>query len=120
MKKTVHFIWTVVAGSLYIGLVLALSGCIFNNSTKDRHLDFIKNSELYVGQNMYASHWKNRNAGPSYIGSKTLPNGNIENKYILHVKAACNFFYEYEPQSGLIVKFRFEESVLYDCRLTGA
>lgn len=55
------------------------------------------------------------------LSRKKLPNGNLEDGYQYGlVVGRCLYFYEYEPESGRIVGFRYEESQLYGCRLTGA
>ncbi len=64
---------------------------------------------------MYSPSWQNYNK-EDVIKTTTLPNGNIENEYKWYGKGGCRSFYEYEPNSGLIVGFRFEEDKKYDCQ----
>ena len=47
-----------------------------------------------------------------YIASKTLQNGNIENEY--KFRGTCRYFFEFNPESRLVVNWRFEGSVR-DC-----
>lgn len=55
------------------------------------------------------------------ISSKALGNGHLEDEYEYFPSVGrCRYFYEYEADTGLIVGFRFEESVQYACRMTGA
>jgi hypothetical protein len=54
------------------------------------------------------------------LSNTKLPNGNLEDEYDASLRGKrCRYFYEYEPQSGVIVGFRFEESEPYACRITG-
>lgn len=46
------------------------------------------------------------------IGTRKLQNGNIENEYFL--RGTCRYFYEIDPKTRLIVRFRFEGNVK-DC-----
>jgi len=41
-----------------------------------------------------------------YLGSKSLPNGNIENEY--QYIRTCRYFFEYDPETRTIVNWRFE------------
>ncbi|MCL2761517.1 MAG: hypothetical protein FWD70_07730 [Desulfuromonadales bacterium] len=42
----------------------------------------------------------------TFIDSKELPNGNIENKY--KYRRTCVYFYEIDPKTHIIVGARFE------------
>lgn len=42
------------------------------------------------------------------IDSKVLPNGNIENGYLF--RGTCRYFFEYAPDTKVIVGWRFEGS----------
>lgn len=81
---------------------------------------WLRTRNSYIGQSMYSQHWQRLNASDKLIGSKILSNGNVENEYENFFVRTCHYFYEYEPRSGLIVKFRFEEDSKYACRASGA
>lgn len=49
-----------------------------------------------------------------YIGSKVLQNGNTENEYQFH--GSCHYFFEYDPETRIIVGWRFEGSER-DCEI---
>ena len=109
------------------GIVCGLAGCtlFIDTSIQARHNWWLEDAHKRIEQNpnMYAPYWRNKNKDPRFMGSRTLPNGNIEDQYydgLLRNKEKCHYFYEYEPKSGLIVNFRFEEKEKYDCRATGA
>ena len=111
-----------------------LTGCMMCFDCRQKLQDmWLTGARIRIeqNQNMYAPYWRNKNKDPRFMGSRTLPNGNIEDRYfdsggaIRGVNGApafypCHYFYEYEPKSGLIVNFRFEEKEKYDCRATGA
>jgi len=44
---------------------------------------------------------------PQPISVKQLPNGSIEREYWLR-KGACRFFYEYDPNTEIIIRWRYE------------
>jgi hypothetical protein len=112
-----------------------LSGCLLfiDTSVQARHNWWLEShlEHMKTHPNIYAPYWANRASGDNFVGSKTLPNGNIEDEYFDGLSDGrhkgngvfihnCIYFYEYEPKSGLIVNFRFEEKEKYDCRATGA
>ena len=45
--------------------------------------------------------------GSGKIESRELPNGNIENTYAYYLDG-CIKFYEFDPETRIIVNFRFE------------
>lgn len=112
---------------LSVGFLCLLTGCVLfvDFSVQARHNWWLEDQHKLVAQNpnIYAPYWANKNKNEFFMGSKTLPNGNIEDQYyygVLREKGKCLYFYEYEPKSGLIVNFRFKEKKKYDCRATGA
>ena len=124
--KRYHSIFLVVF--LLIGVSTAMTGCVFNNSVQGRHEMFIDGMNSYVGTKTINYHEK---SGAAAISKKFLANGNIENEYGYATSFVispdgkggtfhCHYFFEYQPQSGLIVKFRFEETSKYACRGSGA
>lgn len=126
-------LFTFLRIAFLVGFTSSLMGCLnwCFDCRGELQESWIENKRLYIGQNIYAPNWANRANGYGFVGSKTLPNGNIEDQYfdgfadhrdkdkgvLIH---NCSYFYEYEPKSGLIVNFRFEEKKKYDCRATGA
>jgi hypothetical protein len=103
---------------------LVVSACagIFTVDKKGDHEAWLRTNKLELQgiPNMYMPAWRYRNQSNRFVGSVVLSNGNIENEYIGYSAKPCRTFYEYEPESGLIVGFRFEEKNQYDCRVTGA
>ncbi len=56
-----------------------------------------------------------------FLGDRPLPNGNLEAGFIWwHTQPRCRYYYEYEPKTGAIVGFRFEESERFACRISPA
>ncbi len=120
---------------LSLGILCLLAGCLLfiDTSVQARHNWWLEGhlEHMKTHPNIYAPYWANRASGYGFVGSKTLPNGNIEDEYFDGFSDVrdkrngvfihnCIYFYEYEPKSGLIVNFRFEEKKKYDCRATGA
>ncbi len=87
-----------------------------DTSPEGRHARFLSNGQGRIGDNMYSPSWQNYNK-EDVIKTTTLPNGNIENEYKWYGEGGCRRFYEYEPNSGVIVGFRFEEDKKYDCQV---
>lgn len=86
---------------LFVGLLVVLfSGCL------SPHENFKLCMGANVGRKINGSdrsHW----AIPEYfVGSKSLPNGNIENEY-KYIRT-CRYFFEYDPETRIIVNWRFE------------
>ncbi len=85
-------------------LMLILSSCsaLTPHENFKAHMDF----------NMGSSIDEPREAGVALskylLSSRTLLNGNIENKY-RHVRS-CRYFFEYNPETRNIVGWRFEGS----------
>lgn len=100
-------------------LPLLLSGCVlFMDNTPDgMHKRWIKKMESQIGKgNMHV--YRQRGG---FIGDRVLPNGNLEAGFGLYYpEPKCRYYYEYEPKTGVIVGFRFEESERFACRVTGA
>jgi hypothetical protein len=109
---------------LLVLMPIAVSACagIFTVDKKGDHEAWLRTRKLQLqtNPNMYMSTWQQTNKGSNFVRRVVLPNGNIENEYIGYSAKPCRTFYEYEPESGLIVGFRFEEKNQYDCRVTGA
>ena len=112
---------------LSLGILCLLAGCLLfiDTSVQARHNWWLEDAHKRMEQhpNMHGPYWANKKNNEFFMGSRTLPNGHIEDQYyygVLREKGKCLYFYEYEPKSGLIVNFRFEEKEKYDCRATGA
>jgi len=92
------------------GLILALSSCA-NLFGPTPHENFQNHMMLAVGvrlDNPYT--WADPNR---LVSESQLLNGNIENEYILMSvgpQANCRYFYEYDPETRIIVGWRFEGS----------
>jgi hypothetical protein len=97
-------------------------------SVEGRHKMWRDEMLKNVGQkNMYdCSYWicGYRKIDYIFLGDTKLSNGNLEAGYShalnREVTKVCRYFFEYEPKTGLIVGFRFEESESFACRITGA
>ena len=102
--------------------LLFLTGCY------NVHQIWVDQSKAMLGKNI-ALH-KKFHENPrlsSYVREEVLlPNGNIEAGYDdgfmpkRNGKYPCRYYYEYEPKSGLIVGFRFEEDFKHACVVSGA
>lgn len=124
MKEVLRiFLWRF----FLLNIWLVLGGCAFDHSQKGLHESFIVGKNFIVGKKTISFYEKR---GARTISVKALSNGNIENEYVTAnsfvAEAArnsgvfhCHYFYEYEPQSGLIVKFRFDEKSQYACKTSG-
>ena len=63
-----------------------------------------------------------------FLGESELKNGNKERGFRDGWPDSktptrfpqCRYFYEYDPKTGVIVGFRFEESERFACRISGA
>ena len=99
--------------------LLFLTGCY------NLHQIWVDDQQSFVGRNIYEifSPFKFFEHPSPVLGQTMLKNGNIEIGYgALSVervdgKYPCRSFYEYEPKSGLIVGFRFEEDYKDACRI---
>lgn len=111
---------------IWWGLLFVISGCIA--TTGSRVESFKRYYSSLVGKSISGIERSLGNV--IFIGVKSAGNGNLEQEYAnnwMRVRAPgtekivyqCHFFYEYEPQSGLIVKFRFEEKVKDACQTPG-
>jgi hypothetical protein len=114
-------------------LSVFLSGCVYSlagidMSAEGRHKQWVIHMQKNVGlKNMYdCTYWicGYRKLDYIFLGDKKLPGGNFEAGYNYWLDSkntrVCKYFFEYEPSSGLIVGFRFEEPERLACRFTGA
>ena len=117
-------------GFSLLTVLLILQGCgAWDFSDKGLHEAFVIHHNTYVGKKTIAYVELN---GLRPISTKLLSNGNMVNEYFggpfrypdVSLKGGydspCHYFYEYKPQTGLIVGFRFEGKFKYACRETGA
>ena len=92
-------------------LAALFSGCM---SSLTPHENFISLMNHNVGDSIDDPRVVG-SAEPKYLlESKSLPNGNIENTY--QGRGSCRIFFEYNPQTRIIVAFRFEGTE-QDCEI---
>lgn len=85
-------------------LTSILSGCAF--SAGSPHENFKSHLYAEVGksiENAPSYSWRHEK---DLIAAKSLPNGNIENKY--RYRGSCVYFFEIDPKTRTIVGARFE------------
>lgn len=88
-----------------LGYMLASCGYYADLYNVDRmHEEFILISQKWIGQSIDRF---DENYGSGKIESRELPNGNIENAYGFSY-GRCIEFYEFDPETRIIVNFRFE------------
>lgn len=113
------------------GLVILSSCSLFTDNSprglQQRWLVWVRDGAM--GKNIYnckSAEVKKQpcdisHGGYKPLSTKTLPNGNMEDEYeFRRAPNRCLYFYEYEVDTGRIVGFRYEETRLYGCRVTGA
>lgn len=111
--------------------LLLLSGCFyrvagFDMSVEGRHGIWVHLMKKKIGESVFqcppaGGCYQDRGPGSLFQGDTLLENGNKEAAYIWwHTQPRCRYFFEYEPRTGLIVGFRFEEAQRYACRISGA
>jgi hypothetical protein len=108
--------------SVLLTACYALAG--LDMSVEGRHKLWVEDMESQVGKgNMYeCRYWICLDRKEKiFLGDVSLPNGNLEAGFIWwHTQPRCRYYYEYDPKSGVIVGFRFEETERYACRISGA
>ena len=107
--------FAVLVRLIWLSLTFAVTGCV---TTTGYRVDlFMAHGNSYVGKTISQAE---RGFNSIHLGIKTLSNGNSEKEYIhFWMRDKCHFFYEYEPKSGLIVKFRIEEKEKNACQAPG-
>jgi len=100
MSKIKHFC---LGGSL----LLVLSSCA-NLFGPDPHENFKESIGFYVGYSIDKPRLPGVTRREIFLSSRMLPNGNIENKY--KYVWSCRYFFEYDPETRMIVGWRFEGS----------
>jgi hypothetical protein len=110
---------------------LFLSGCFYSlagidMSFEGRHKMWLEDMRKVIGKNMFTCEsgvrcFQYRGQGSLFQGDTLLENGNKEASYLWwHTQPRCRYFFEYEPRSGEIVGFRFEETERFACRISPA
>ncbi len=79
-------------------LVLTLSSCI------SPHENFKDHMQVNVGRSI--DNTRSWVRPDRYLGNTVLENGNIENEY-KYIRT-CRYFFEYDPETRIIVNWRFE------------
>lgn len=124
MKRSLQLAWRWFAATTIAGLLSAcysLAG--LDMSVEGRHKMWVAKMQTLVGRaNMFdCSYWicTQRSEDGVFLGDAILANGNKESGYS-HWRGKCLLFFEYDPKTGVIVGFRFEESERFACRISGA
>jgi hypothetical protein len=116
-------------------LVALISACYtiagIDMSIEGRHKLWIDEKKKILGENVYGcAFWfcVDHQRSDLFIGEANLSNGHKErgfrygrfdlNNPLLFPQ--CHYYYEYDPKTGVIINFRFEESERFTCRLSGA
>lgn len=86
-------------------LLMSLSACI---SSVTPHENFKSLMAHNVGSSIDNPNVAGSTYYKSLVGSNSLPNGNIENKY--RDRGTCRYFFEFDPETRIIVSWRFEGS----------
>lgn len=77
-----------------------------------------ENFRAHMNSNVGSSIDKPREPGVALarylLGSRDLPNGNIENEYL--DRGSCRYFFEFDPKTRIIIGWRFEGSER-DCEI---
>jgi hypothetical protein len=100
--------------------LLFLSGCA-NLSPKTRHHIWLVEMEGQVGKSVFDCKGDRkclRYRGDSlFQGDSVLSNGNKEAAYFMPYRKypKCRYFFEYENESGLIIRYRYEELETFAC-----
>lgn len=99
-EKRSHFLFSRMKFLSITLLVLQLSSCISPHNNFKAHMSHTV-GESIDDRRSWAYPDPDR-----YLGSKVLKNGNIENEYKL--QRTCRYFFEYDPETRIIVNWRFE------------
>lgn len=111
---------------LILMLSLWLSGCALfvDLSPAGRHKMWVEEMKSQIGKgNMHdCRYWICLDRKEKlFLGDRILPNGNLEAGFIWwHTQPRCRYYYEYDPKTGVIEGFRYEESERFACRISGA
>jgi hypothetical protein len=111
---------------LCVSLMLSSCALFVDLSPQTLHKRWVGHAHAIVGKSIFncidSSPCYQYRGGGAFQGDNALSNGNKEAAYFMpYIKhPKCRYFFEYEPTTGLIVGFRFEESEPFACRITGA
>lgn len=114
---------------------LVLTACYvlagLDMSVEGRHKMWIHDKQKLIGEGVFkCAFWYcvDHQRPDLYLGESELENGNKErgfrygrfdsNKPTRFPQ--CRYYYEYNPKTGVIVGFRYEESERFACRISGA
>jgi hypothetical protein len=94
-------------------LVLMLFFSIEACSNISLHENFMRHMQSNIGKTYQGpgAHWMGEDR---YLDAKTLPNGNLE--HMFNFKKSCNYFFEVDKLSNVVVSWRFE-GVNSDCQI---
>lgn len=96
------------------------SGCA-NLNPKTRHQHWLIEMERQVGKSVFNCEGNGRclryRGDSLFQGDSILSNGNKEAAYYMPYRKypKCRFFFEYENKSGIIIRYRYEESEPFAC-----
>lgn len=126
--------WLAITGPcLLLSACYALSG--LDMSVEGRHHLWVESRQNCVGKSLdLCAYWYrvNQKTLESYpdlhLGEIELDQGNKERGFRYgrfdpqnpSRFPQCRYYYEYDPKTGVIVGFRFEESERFACRISGA
>ena len=114
---------------LILSLSLLLSGCFYgllgvDLSPEGRHKVWVDQAQQIVGKNIFncidSSPCYQYRGGGAFQGDTVLDSGNVEAAYFGRRREKCRYFFEYEPATGLVVRFRFSEAEKFACSISGA
>ena len=116
-------------------LTLLLTACYalagLDMSVEGRHKMWVDEKKKIIGENVYdCAYWfcVGQQRSDLFIGESDLINDHKERgfrygRFDLNNPTRfprCHYYYEYDPKTGVIVGFRFEESERFACRISGA
>jgi hypothetical protein len=90
---------------------LTLASCL---SSVTPHQNFIDHGNHNIGSSIDDPRVVGSTNQKNLLGSRTLPNGNVEHSY--KWRGSCRKFFEYDPKTRIIVAFRWEGSE-QDCEV---
>ena len=94
-------------------LIVLLSAIVLGCACGPSHSAFLAQANTMIGKPIPLS-WKHNNSdSPYFRGDKLLSNGNREIGWLYtwgyrYRKGECRRYYEYDPKTDIIVRWRFE------------
>lgn len=104
----------------WLFFLIFLSGCA-NLSPKTRQQYWLMEMEKQIGKSVFDCKGDGkclRYRGDSlFQGDRVLSTGNKEAAYFMPYRQypKCRYFFEYENESGLIIRYRYEELESFAC-----